>query len=1625
LLARLLSAGIEAMVVGETISGYRLLEKLGSDPNGASFVAEDGTAGRNVVVQFLSEVLAGHPETLRRFVHAAQTLADESQLESTILGIEQVDGRRFLVLTEEGGRQLLEPLLELEAATLRSMQHAKPLKPTASATSPDAQATSNEDATTPVDSTTPVSPTMGKGAAHQPDAPFAPGEILGERYRIIGPLGRGGMGEVWHAFDLKLQVEVALKALRREQFPDEDAFEVLRHEVRSGREVISPNVCRIYDLIFEKGQELLSMEYVDGRTITELLRATGPLNTRDAGQIASQFLAGLEAIHETGLVHRDIKPENVMVTRTGRVIVMDFGIALVVRAQAADLAGTPAYMAPEVMRGETPDARADIFAAGMVLAELIASDGDSESRQWVRDGIRENPPRLPDGPWQEVLQRAVALDPKACFASVREFAHALEELTPRAMGADNRNPYPGLAAFSDTDSEFFFGREAEVEAVWKKLQRSHFLAVIGASGAGKTSFLQAGLVPTKPDDWGHVLCRPKGTPLLSLAQALAPHFAEEKEAVARLLRFQDVDVAVSTMASWRQRHAQALLIVDQFEELFTQCSNDVQARFATVLGRLVEEADVHVLLGMRDDFLIHCKEHPDLEPLFSDLTALGPLAGNALRRALVQPALACGYRFESEELVEEMLDTVRGERGALPLLAFAVSQLWEERERETGRLTRRGYETIGGVSGALARHAEATLSKTGVSREPIVREIFRNLVTARGTRSNLEIGELFSVFGDAEAATEVLRELVAARLLTTYEVEGRNGDDGSSSQRVEVVHESLFTAWPRLVRWQTQDADGAQLRDQLRQAARMWEERGRPDDLLWTGTPFQEFQVWRARYPGGLTATEEAFARAMTAKALRLRKRRRRILVSAFGVLLAVMSGFGVLAYREREARRRAQASELLAMGRLVPEEDTSQRLAYAIASLELENNDQVRHFAMEALSRGPTAQVIPSKDVLTVDLSPDGRKLIFGQWTSKATGWFADGTPLQVPADSTLPNQLPWGYPRFAFDSEHVIGPWTSSDGKLRFWSLSQQEVVGQLEFQDWTIVGWSPNRRYLTTRTPTAAENGAFLVQTWVLDRDQPRLLGKRLVTQTSADLTAREFALGGLGITGCLAAVDPTGTWLVYSVGRELVRVEVANMETQPHEVVVGGHDDTIHGIEIHPDGERVAAIDRSGQIRIWSLSKVQKAPLRTFFGPQATYVGLRFDATGKWLSVSYSTGATHVWDLHGLTDRDPLVLRVHDSDSRSAAFTPDGAWIATANRWRPALWALDRRYPQKLRGHNGKIQHVVFAPDGEWLGSVSNDGTVRTWQLSPKARERSRVLVDIGVSNMWAVNVDPEGRFLFVQDHDAARIVRLEDGTVRRIDPYAVAPTGPGARAHAAIVGAVGPQGRYVAEGLIDIGRQIDHKIRIHDLETGDSWLLRIGDEGEPRSLNFAPDGTLLASYSDGRLFSWNVQTRTPNQLRNDVQSFALSGDGRLLLGLRRGRATLHDLESGTARDLETHGTRIVGVAMDPAATIVVTADVTSTLRVGPANGDPPHVLVGHDNPIAALAVDPKRRWIASTEEDSNLIWLWPIPQGRPLNAQSPREFLETLRLRTNLRIVRDEASLTGYKTEPGSSRAKCA
>jgi WD40 repeat protein len=1490
-------------------------------------------------------------------------------------------------------------------------------------------------------------------------------------YRIVSRLGSGGMGEVYRASDTRLGREVAIKVLLATVASDPERIGRFRREARVAASLNHPNIAAIYGFEDFGESHFLVMELVEGRSLADRLKA-GPLPIDEALGIVEQIAGGLEAAHDAGIVHRDLKPDNLFLTTAGVVKVLDFGLARVQPAAernttASDVTGpgtvmgTVSYMAPEQAKGHSGDARSDIFALGTVLYEMLSGRHPfrrESSAETLTAILRDEPPELgtlagaiPTAV-ERLVRRCLAKKPEDRFQTANDLGLALEAVD-RSQDREGRRaaaesveerPYPGLSSFTEGDAARFFGREAESSALWEKLRRQKLLALIGPSGVGKSSFLRAGVLPQRPLGWGAVYLAPGAGPVGALARALTAPLTSDPGAMADLVQgatepAQEAgdERLLSAVSRWRQKTSEALLVVDQFEELFTLSPKETQDRFATLLGRVAGEADVHVLLSMRDDFLFRCTEQPALSAVFDSLTPLTPPSSDALRRALVEPAARLGVRFEDEALVAEMVAAVEKERGALPLLAFAVSRLWDERDRERQVMTRSAYERIGGVAGALAQHAEATLQAVGPPQEAVVREIFRNLVTAEGTRAAREREELLSVFGENRVqANAILDVLVSARLLTEYEA----GDPAvPGTGRIEIVHESLLTQWPRLERWLAQDAEGALLRDQLRQAARLWGEKSQPEELLWTGRSYREYALWRERYAGGLSTLEEDFSRAMSELAGRRRRRRRLAAATALATALAVATGAVVLWARAEKARRAAteearqrEAAQLLALGQAQLAEEPAEALAYAIASLDRADNVPARRFAVEALWHGAAQLRLVQEDSWDIVFSPDG------QWAavSGTLGvflWSREGGPsrrIAAPQGGRMAAS-------FGADGR-TLATWAWGHTAVSVWSLPAATLQRTVQLPEGagvgagTGVGIGGAGDAILAATPLArapaVQSPRAVLRRFPLDGSPPAVLGRveGNRAQWAIDLPrdrVLELREGAL-TERPLGALDTPG---------RLVRRFADFADVQLHSPYASSWDTWL------------CTIIRSGQRRLWLFNGRSPAAPRVLHGAQSSGVsghgpdmGIAVDPSGRFVSSAGDNGRL-LWDLAGPPDAQPTLLRSMSRDpdfGAASPFSPDGAWFPVGRPIGVDLWPVRSKRPYVLFPVLGLYVTGAFSPDGQSLATVSSDlnsaGEVRLWPLSPDAGEASRLLYrDPGLMGGNIV-FDPGGRFLVTPRRFKGDVLVLPlDGTPPRILPgYGVMS-----------VVVLDRDGRRVAGVLNDNTKQVV-RIRIWDLEKGGFKDLdpRIKAE-ECLDGNFNWEHSIVVSFlSDGRLLTdgasglrlWDIEQGTSRRLRayGKEDCFArnrvLAPDGRRLFTAGHDPGSVappngglgvfsSDLDGGARREIGAYDVSFL--ALDPLGRNLVTTGFDGVIRVGPVTGEEPHLLYGHTKGVDHLAVSPDGRWILSTSRDGT-IRLWPMPEGRPLHTLPYNELLAKLRTLTNLRAVADAKSATGYKVEVG-------
>jgi WD40 repeat protein len=937
--------------------------------------------------------------------------------------------------------------------------------------------------------------------------------------------------------------------------------------------------------------------------------------------------------------------------------------------------------------------------------------------------------------------------------------------------------------------------------------------------------------------------------------------------------------------------------------------------------------------------------------------------------------------------------------------------------------------------GALAQHAEQTLERIGLEREPLVRELFRNLVTAQWTRAVADREELLSVLPDREAGARVLDQLIDARLLTSYEVreaEGGARRDSSgarareetkaerssealsaaisvSRQRIEIVHESLLRAWPRLVRWQAQDEEGAVLRNQLKQAARLWEEKSRPDDLLWTGTSEREFELWRERYPGALTKVEDEFAAAMVQRSRR-RKRLLRLAVAAVVLGLSVVAGMiAVSRQREAEARREAEAAELLALGRLQLEGHPTAALAYDLASLELADTPAARRFAVEALGRGAAAFILPGSSQ-SVDFSPDGRWLAVGGTGHGVRLWSRDGgAPTQIAVGSA-------GIPSVQFDPQGPLLQVRDPEA-VRIFSVEQGEAPRLLETEvvrkdtSWSVLR---NSRLLTfTNGPRTT------VTVRPVGESEGRLLGR----WNSQDVAWWE--------------VSSTGDALAYARGRRISLQSLQDLDSAPR--LVGEHSGAaVARLRFGPGDDRLVSVDESGEIRIW-VEEEDGWALERSLDSDLEQPMVYVDRSGSVLvvvgtGISSGGDAVRVWDLRGPPDAGPLALPNADLPlSNGGALDPGGEWLATANGTAVVLRPLDSRRGRVLQREGRPLSDVAFTPDGRWLASTSPpEIVVRLWPLSPHAAlERRDLLVSGEPSPRFPIAVHPDGRHVLVVSYAGqAVLVPTEGGRPRVLERSSMAMLDSPAFSR---------DGRYAAFGARN--RPGGNVIELWDLRSGEARTLDPSpSEGESEcgvgpymesavaGVAFTSDGRLLsAGFSGLRL--WNLDDGTNRLLRpcapeKPIQLLGGSAVDRFLLAdtnnvLNESVLTFHDLAAGTSRELSSHGNAVWSVALDSSGEIAVTGSFDGLVRVGTVDDAEPHLLYGHGAEVFSLAVSPDGRWIASASVDGT-IRLWPMPTGPPLHTLPYAELLARLRSFTNLRVVRDEGTETGYRVEVPAS-----
>jgi len=789
----------------------------------------------------------------------------------------------------------------------------------------------------------------------QPGVDLEPGTRI-KQYELIRELGRGGMGVVYAARDLKLGRRVAMKFLRH---VDREVIDRFLVEARATAQCSHDNIVIIYEVDEFHGMPYMVLEFVEGKTLRDFMGPFGEGQPMPASRVVELILPvarALELAHSKGIVHRDLKPENVLVTSAGQVKVLDFGIAkalgstdgnrtlppglttssqdLTLTREGA-LVGTLPYMSPEQMGTDEIDHRSDLFGLGMIMYEMVAGRHPIEplaSDTLIANLISTHPmpsvrgavPDLQDGLVQ-AIDACLRKSKAERIGSAGELARWLENQLPGRHGrqlAEGESPYPGLTAFQEQDADRFFGRSRDVARMVSRLRELPLTGIVGPSGVGKSSFIRAGVGPAlkaSGEIWDVVTLRPGRHPIASLAHVVAKLTTRtgatvtgqlgEHDLMMHRLRTEPGYLGATLRTRAAETDSHTLLFVDQFEELYTLVPDINERRaFTAALAAVADDtaAPLRVVVSMRSDFLDRVGEDARfMEELSRGLVFLSAPDRDGLREALEAPVEMVGYRFESSAMVGDMLDALANTPGALPLLQFAAAKLWDARDRDRRLLTMTSYQAIGGISGALATHADDVVRNMSSPMQKLTQRVFRQLVTPERTRAIVEVADIYQLSTSHEEITRVLDLLVQARLLM---VQNRADASGGS---VEIVHESLIDRWPTLRRWLDEDQEDAAFVAQLSAAAKQWDVKNRPVGLLWRGEAMEEARRWYNARPRTLPAREQAFLDAVFSLAQRGKRARRFFVVGGFIALSAIAGGTFIAFMKVRASNERFEQAEV------------------------------------------------------------------------------------------------------------------------------------------------------------------------------------------------------------------------------------------------------------------------------------------------------------------------------------------------------------------------------------------------------------------------------------------------------------------------------------------------------------------------------------------------------------------------------------------------------------------------------------------------------------------------------------------------------------------------------------------
>ncbi len=1431
------------------------------------------------------------------------------------------------------------------------------------------------------------------------------GQIV-KSYQIINEINVGGFGAVYRAFQPVIEREVALKVILPRYASQPEFIRRFEVEAQTVAQLEHPFIVPMYDYWRDPDGAYLVMRLMRGGSLRDIAQ-DGALPVETVLGYIDQIASALGLAHRQNIIHRDIKPENILLDEDNNAFLTDFGIA-----QRHDLdmdsddldsfAGSINYIAPELIRGQRPYITADIYSLGIMTFELLAGHLPFEGAvaptmlhhhlSTILPDIQDTAEQIPDS-INQVLQRACSKDPEDRYPTVRDFARALRDATTldtkeifvtSEMFKIRDNPYKGLRPFNEADAQDFFGREDLITTLVKRLNEDHvaanFLAVVGPSGSGKSSVVRAGLIPrmrfgdvADSTDWFIADMIPDADPIGNLANAL---LGLASQPLPNLLeRLQTDENAILWAAEQILSDAsdgQLLLFIDQFEEVFTLVDDEaVRTHFLKLLSRTIKKAGhIYIIVTIRADFFDKPLLYDGIGDLIQSRTQVVlPLTAQEIERAITGPAENANLIVDSE-LIAAIVADVRQEPGALPLLQYTLTELFER--RITNNMTLDTYIDSGGVLSSLARRAQDVYDDLLVSQRALTPQIFLRLVTlgegTEDTRRRARRAELLDIGADRDEINTILNTFGQYRLLTF------DRDATTHEPTVEIAHEALIKRWDDLRAWIVESRDDVRLQRSLASAAKEWRDNQQQVGYLLHGARLLQYQEWLDETTIGVNEQERAYLDASIAEKERrdaeerarqnreaqLQQRvlnRTRFLAFFMAIAIIITMSLALVAVNQRRTAQTESANALSARATSEANAIQAQQRAEEIQNFNLVN------IAQQSIRTGDSSLAVALLQSVAQNpnLAPAIQSEIYpAAYSTQLRAQLAGHTD-KVTAVA------------ISEDGRYIATG--SEDLRIILWDANTQAIITEFSGHQGIVSGlaFSPDSMQLVS-----VGNDALVI-VWDIASGTPllQLRGHRNV------------------ITD--VAYSPTGEQFATSSGDDTVIIWDAITGEIIHQLT--GHLDSVRSVAYAPNGNQLVSASRDETLMLWDIAT--GTLIRTYTGHSGSVQTVDFSNSGARIISGSFDRSIIIWNAETASIDARLIG--HSDEITSVAFSPDDTTIVSTScaerdlertciRGEVLLWnAITEREIRELVGHADIVNAGEFTHDGNQIVTVGC-----STRREGRCIAGETLIWDVAASNDLIQQLNGHNSSVFSVDYDADNARLLSGGGSLLLEDQPQGDTriilwdtntGTILNRYDAHTGNV-TELLFHPNGAEFISSSRDTTVRIWSFDNTEELRRFEGHSGNVYDIELTSDAQSVLSAGDNRVLLWNYETLeialTLENFGNQIsaRSLAISPDDKTFVtGLNNGVIILWDIATGEEiRRLAGHTDDVITLEFSADGQFLFSGSNDRRIRLWDiATGETIRIYNGHIAPVSDVTVTADNHYLLSASEDNTLRY-WDIASG---------------------------------------------